>query len=142
MLAENLLTYADLLQLEWVFADKIDEWIWLGDGETDDSIEKSRATLERIREMIRRDELLDREDAAQPVKLTLPLPVATYAAAEQLTRRRCLQGLPETLIDFASDLADSESRPGSCEAEKVGDWMESRYAPLEMLRIERKGAEA
>jgi len=63
MLAENLLTYADLLQLEWVFADKIDEWIWLGDGETGDSIEKSRATLERIHEMIRQDEELERKGA-------------------------------------------------------------------------------
>ena len=57
----NLLTYADLLQLEWVFADKIDEWIWRNDGETDDSIEKSRATLKRIREMIRLDEANDRK---------------------------------------------------------------------------------
>lgn len=61
VVAENLLTYADLLQLEWVFADKIDEWIWRNDGETDDSIEKSRATLERIREMIRLDEESDRK---------------------------------------------------------------------------------
>ena len=58
--AENLLTYADLLQLEWVFADKIEEWIWRNDGETDDGIEKSRATLGRIREMIRLDEEGDR----------------------------------------------------------------------------------
>lgn len=62
-LPENLLTYADLLSLEWVFADKIDEWIWRNDGETDDSIEKSRATLERIREMIRLDEESDRKGA-------------------------------------------------------------------------------
>ena len=54
--AENLLTYADLLQLEWILADKIDEWIWRNDGKTDDSIEESRATLKRIREMIRLDE--------------------------------------------------------------------------------------
>jgi len=54
--AENLLTYADLLTLEWVFADKIDEWVWLNEGETDGAIEKSRATLKRIREMIRLDE--------------------------------------------------------------------------------------
>jgi len=62
-LPETLLTYADLLQLEWVFADKIDEWIWRNDGETDDSIEKSRATLKRIREMIRLDEESDRKGA-------------------------------------------------------------------------------
>tara|TARA_B100001778_G_scaffold328511_1_gene328072 strand:- start:271 stop:513 length:243 start_codon:yes stop_codon:yes gene_type:complete len=61
--AENLLTYADLLTLEWGFADKIEEWIWRNDGETDDSIEKSRATLKRIREMIRKDELTDQEGA-------------------------------------------------------------------------------
>lgn len=59
--AENLLTYADLLELEWVCADKIDEWIWRNDGETDDSIEKSRATLGRIREMIRLDEEGDQD---------------------------------------------------------------------------------
>jgi len=54
--AENLLTYADLLTLEWVFADKIEEWIWRNDGETDDSIETSRETLKRIRRMIWGDE--------------------------------------------------------------------------------------
>jgi len=63
VVAENLLTYADLLLLEWVFADKIDEWIWRNDDEIDDSIERSRATLERIREMIRLDEETDRKGA-------------------------------------------------------------------------------
>jgi len=63
VVVENLLTYADLLELEWVFADKIDEWIWRNDGKTDDSIERSRATLERIREMIRLDEETDRKGA-------------------------------------------------------------------------------
>jgi len=140
--AENLLTYADLLQLEWVFADKIDEWIWRNDGEADDSIEKSRATLERIREMIRLDEESDREDAARPVKLTLPLPVPTYAAAQRLTRRRCLQGLPQTLIDLASDMAECESRPGSWEAQHVDNWMESHYPPLEVLQCGREGGES
>ena len=142
VVAENLLTYADLLQLEWVFADKIDEWIWRNDGETDDSIEKSRATLKRIREMIRLDEESDREDASRPVKLTLPLPVPTYAAAERLTRRRCLQGLPQTLVDLASDMAECETRPGSWEAEAVRGWMESRYLPLEVLHATQEGGES
>ena len=52
---ENLLTYADLLELEWVLADKIEEWRWRNDG-LDGLIEKSSATLGRIREMIRMDE--------------------------------------------------------------------------------------
>jgi len=63
VVAENLLTYADLLELEWAFADKIDEWIWRNDDEIDDSIERSLATLERIREMIRLDEETDRKGA-------------------------------------------------------------------------------
>jgi hypothetical protein len=139
--AENLLTYADLLQLEWVFADKIDEWIWRNDGETDDSIEKSRATLERIREMIRLDELTDQAGAAHPVKLTLPIPAQTYAAAEQLTRSRCLQSLPQTLVDLASDMGECVTGPGSWEAEAVRGWMESRYLPLEVLRTTQEGAQ-
>jgi len=53
--AENLLTYADLLQLDWVLEDKIDEWKWRDDG-LESLIEKGRATLGRIREMIRKDE--------------------------------------------------------------------------------------
>ena len=55
ILAENLLTYADLLQLEWILGDKIGEWEWRGDG-LDGLIEKGRGTLERIREMIRIEE--------------------------------------------------------------------------------------
>jgi len=53
--AENRLTYADLLQLEWVLEDKIGEWEWRDDG-LDELIAKGRATLGRIREMIRLDE--------------------------------------------------------------------------------------
>jgi hypothetical protein len=58
--AENLLTYADLLQLEWVLDDKIGEWEWRNDG-LDDLIDKGRGTLKRIREMIRLDEEGDRD---------------------------------------------------------------------------------
>ena len=53
--AENRLTYADLLQLEWVLEDKIGEWEWRNDC-SESLIEKGRATLGRIREMIRLDE--------------------------------------------------------------------------------------
>lgn len=52
---ENQLTYADLLQLEWVLEDKIGEWEWRNDG-SESLIGKGRATLGRIREMIRLDE--------------------------------------------------------------------------------------
>jgi len=49
---ENLLTYADLLQLEWVFADKIDEWIWRNDGETDNSIKRGIFINQAIRNRV------------------------------------------------------------------------------------------
>lgn len=55
ILVENRLTYADLLQLEWILGDKIGEWEWRNDG-LDDLIEKGRETLERVREMIRAEE--------------------------------------------------------------------------------------
>jgi hypothetical protein len=58
--AENLLTYADLLQLDWVLEDKIGEWDWRDDG-LENLIKKGRATLGRIREMIRLDDLADLE---------------------------------------------------------------------------------
>ena len=51
-LPKNRLTYADLLQLEWVLEDKINEWKWRDDG-FDNLIEKGGATLGRIRQMIR-----------------------------------------------------------------------------------------
>ena len=55
VLAKNLLTYADLLQLDWILEDKIDEWEWRDDG-LDDLIERGRETLGRVREMIRIEE--------------------------------------------------------------------------------------
>jgi hypothetical protein len=141
-LPESLLTYADLLQLEWVFEDKIEEWKWRNNGQTDSSIDKSLETLKRIRETIRLDDLADREEAENPVKLVLGISPQTYEAAERLTRRRCLQSLPETVVELVSDMAECETRPGSWEAEKVRDWMESRYLPLKVLRATREGVES
>ena len=54
-LSENLLTYADLLQIDWILKDKIDEWEWRDAG-LDDLIENGRGTLGRVREMIRVEE--------------------------------------------------------------------------------------
>ena len=141
MLTKNRLTYEDLLQLEWAMQDQIEEWEWRDDG-LDNLIEKGGATLGRIRQMLRENEQADNEDAKHPVKLVLGIPAQTYEAAERLTRRRCLQSLPETVVELVSDMADCETRPGSWEAEKVSGWMESRYLPLEVLRATREGAES
>jgi hypothetical protein len=130
-----------LLQLESVLDDQVNEWKWRDDG-LDNLIEKGDATLGRIRRMIREDEHAASEEAKHPVKLVLGIPAQTYEAAERLTRRRCLQSLPETVVELVSDMADSETRPESWEAEKVSGWMESRYLPLEVLRATREGAES
>jgi hypothetical protein len=55
VLTENRLTYADLLQIDWILGDKIGEWEWRDDG-LDDLIERGRETLGRVREMIRAEE--------------------------------------------------------------------------------------
>ena len=47
VLTENRLTYADLLQLDWILGDKIDEWEWRDDG-LDDLIEKGRGEPKRV----------------------------------------------------------------------------------------------
>lgn len=141
MLTKNRLTYADLLQLESVLEDQINEWKWRDDG-LDNLIDKGDATLGRIRQMIREDEPADSEEAKHPVKLVLGIPAQTYEAAERLTRRRCLQSLPETVAELVSDMAECETRPESWEAEKVSGWMESRYLPLEALRATREGADS
>lgn len=64
---KTFLTYADLLELEWVYADKIQEWQWRDEGESDAGFEfwmaKRHATLARIRAMIEEypDELIGKE---------------------------------------------------------------------------------
>lgn len=57
---ENLLTYADLLQIEWILDDKIEEWKWRG-AQTEPLAGNGHETLNRVREMIRRDEANDRK---------------------------------------------------------------------------------
>ena len=56
VLAENLLTYADLLRIDWILGETIEEWEWRHGNGLDDLIENGRETLERVREMIRAEE--------------------------------------------------------------------------------------
>ena len=56
ILAETLLTYADLLRIDWILGETIDEWEWRDNDGLDDLIEKGRGTLERVREMIQAEE--------------------------------------------------------------------------------------
>ena len=76
------------------------------------------------------------------MKLVLNIHPQVVEEAQRLTRRRCLQELAETLCELAFDLAQCETRPGSWEAEKVRDWIDSHYLPLEELKAEEKGAQS
>ena len=50
---KSLLTYADLLLLEWALEDKIADWEWRAEGENPrPCYDKQRATLARVRQMI------------------------------------------------------------------------------------------
>ena len=73
------------------------------------------------------------------MKLVLNLHPQIVEEAQRLTRRRCLQGLAETLSELAFDIAQCETRPGSWEAEKVRDWIDSHYLPLEALQDLQEG---
>lgn len=59
-LAENPLTYADLLQLDWIVEDKIAEWKWRGEGVVG-LIEQGEAMLGRIRHAAEIHERSDKE---------------------------------------------------------------------------------
>ena len=48
------LSYADLLQLEWVYADKVADWSWQheNEGGLENTLNHGESTLSRLRAMI------------------------------------------------------------------------------------------
>ena len=48
------LSYADLLQLEWVYADKVADWTWQheNEGGLENTLNHGKSTLSRLRAMI------------------------------------------------------------------------------------------
>jgi len=71
---------------------------------------------------------------ASRIKLTVEIHPLNLEPARALARERCLQELEETLGELAHDLAECHRRPGSWEASRVTDWLESHYPPVETLR--------
>lgn len=72
------------------------------------------------------------------MKIEIELHEETLRDAERLSRSRCLQGLAATLRDLAADLAECGNRPGSWEASRVTDWLESHYPDVETLKEWRR----
>jgi hypothetical protein len=72
------------------------------------------------------------------MKIEIELHEETHREAERLSRSRCLQGLAATLGNLAADLAECHRRPGSWEASRVTDWLESHYPPVETLKEWRR----
>ena len=65
--------------------------------------------------------------------ITVSVPAEIFRDADKLARERCLQGLEETLAEFARDMSETWNRPGSWEACRVLEWMNSHYPPVETL---------
>ena len=73
-----------------------------------------------------------------PVKLVVEIHPLNLEPARALARERCLQKLEETLGELAAGMAEAWNRPGSWEAGRVTDWLESHYPPVETLREWRR----
>lgn len=69
--------------------------------------------------------------------VTLRVSAADWQAAEKLARQRTLQGLEAMLGELVADLATAYERPGSWEAGRVWDWLDSHYDLPQFLRLER-----
>jgi len=66
--------------------------------------------------------------------VTVSVKAEIFRDADRLARERCLQSLEETLAEFAHDMAETWNRPGSWEACRVMEWMNSHYPPVEVLK--------
>ena len=77
-------------------------------------------------------------DRTAAVKLMVEIHPESLESARALARERCLQELEETLGELVHDLAETWDRPGSWEASRVTDWLESHYPPVETLEEWRR----
>jgi hypothetical protein len=76
------------------------------------------------------------------VTLRVKVTAADRKTAERLAKMRTLQGIEAMLGELVADIATAYERPGSWEAGRVWDWLDSHYPPTHFLRLERDGKEA
>jgi len=72
------------------------------------------------------------------MKITVEIHPLNLEPARALARERCVQELEETLAELVNDLAECYRRPGSWEASRVTDWLDSHYPPVETLEEWRR----
>lgn len=69
----------------------------------------------------------EKRPKGRAVTLRLKVAAADAQAAEKLARLRTLQGLEAMLGDLVADIATAYERPGSWEAGRIWEWLDSRY---------------
>lgn len=65
-----------------------------------------------------------------------------WRAAEELARMRTLGTLEEMLGALVADMATAHERPGSWEAGRIWDWLDSHYEPPQFLRVAKEDRRA
>jgi hypothetical protein len=75
-------------------------------------------------------------------KVILQVCAEDWQAAEALARMRTLGSLEEMLSALVADMATAHERPGSWEAGRVWDWLDSHYEPPQFLRITKEDRRA
>lgn len=70
--------------------------------------------------------------------VTLRVSAADWRAAQRLARMRTLGSLEAMLGELVADLATAHEWPGSWEAGRVWDWLDSHYDLPQFLRLERE----
>lgn len=72
--------------------------------------------------------------------VVLRVSAADWKAAQALARMRTLGTLEEMLSALVADVATAYERPGSWEAGRVWDWLDSHYEPVHFLRLAKEEA--
>jgi hypothetical protein len=70
--------------------------------------------------------------------VTLQVSAADWRAAQRLARMRTLGSLEEMLSALVADVATAHERPGSWEAGRVWDWLDSHYEAPQFLRFTKE----
>jgi hypothetical protein len=87
-------------------------------------------------------DLLTRGGKKRLRTVTLQVSAKDWRAAQRLARMRTLGSLEEMLSALVADVATAYERPGSWEAGRVWDWLDSRYELPQFLRITKEDRRA
>jgi hypothetical protein len=74
----------------------------------------------------------------RPRTVKLQVSAADWRAAQRLARMRTLGSLEEMLSALVADMATAHERPGSWEAGRIWDWLDSHYEAPQFLRLAKE----